>query len=265
MKGLYRVFRVKKSKANNEYALKTVCPAADLLSLAPMKTSNFIHTTQRTGWLAACCALILAACAGTGNNSTGPVPDGYYRVQRGDNLYRIGLRFDQSVQTLAAWNKLSDPTQIEVGQVLRVRSNTGARTPVRSTAAGGTVAPTNRIRLIWPVNGNVVTGFNGTSSKGLDIAAARGTPVKAAADGTVLYAGDGVRGYGKLILLRHSSTALTAYGYNDSLSVRKDQTVKAGQTIATVGDSGLLDGQTKLHFELRINGKAIDPTPYLQK
>lgn len=260
-------FKVKTSKAPNQPIFKPVSGAADLLSLAPMKTSIVFPYSLRKSALSTLCALILTACAGTTNNTSGPVPDGYYRVQRGDNLYRIGLRFDQSVQTLAAWNKLSDPTQIEVGQVLRVRAKAGttSRPAIRSTADGNAVAATNRINLIWPVNGNIVKNYNGSSSKGIDIAAARGTPVQAAADGTVLYAGDGVRGYGNLVLIRHSSTALTAYAYNDNLKVSKNQKVNAGQTIASVGDSGLQDGEPKLHFELRINGKAVDPMPYLQK
>ena len=230
-----------------------------------MKTAiPSLHLMRKYG-LNILCALILTACAGT--NNTGPVPDGHYRVQRGDNLYRIGLRFDQSVQSLSALNKLSDPSQIEVGQVLRVRGNasSSSRTPIRSTADGSTMAPTNRISLMWPVNGEVLKNYNGSSSKGIDIAAARGTPVKAAADGTVILADSSLRGYGNLVLIRHSNTALTAYAYNDQISVKKDQKIKAGQTIATVGDSGLLDGKPQLHFELRINGKAVDPVPYLQK
>ena len=105
--------------------------------------------------------------------------------------------------------------------------------------------------------------YNGTTQKGIDIGGSRGTPVKAAADGKVLYAGNEVRGYGNLILIRHNSTTLTAYAHNDSLRVRKDQTVKAGDTIATMGDTGT--NRVKLHFEIRINGKAVNPLPYLPK
>ena len=87
--------------------------------------------------------------------------------------------------------------------------------------------------------------------------------MKAAADGKVLYAGNEVRGYGNLILIRHNSSTLTAYAHNDSLRVRKDQTVKAGDTIATMGDTGT--NRVKLHFEIRIGGKAVNPLPYLPK
>ncbi len=220
--------------------------------------------------------LILAACAGT--QATGPVPDGHYRVQPGDNLYRIGLRFGQSVNTLAAWNNLRDTSQIEVGQVLRVRANAArsgssaatqrnrTTTSRSSTAGARTVAPTNSLKLQWPVDGgsgNIIANYNGSTNKGIDIGGSRSTPVKAAAAGKVLYAGEEVRGYGKLILVSHNSSTLTAYAHNDSISVSKGQNVRAGQTIATMGSSDT--DRVKLHFEVRINGKAVNPMPYLNR
>lgn len=219
------------------------------------------------------CIFILAACA---NTSSGPVPEGYYRVQPGDNLYRIGLRFGQSVNTLAAWNNLRNTSQIEVGQVLRVRSGSGRVAAAstsrsrsnssRSSAGARTVAPVNSIKLQWPVDsgsGNILANYNGTTNKGIDIGGSRGTPVKAAAAGKVLYAGEEVRGYGKLILVSHNSSTLTAYAHNDSITVSKGQNVRAGQTIATMGSSDT--DRVKLHFEVRINGKAVNPMPYLNR
>lgn len=229
-------------------------------------------------FLLAAAVSALAACAGT--PSTGSVPEGHYRVQSGDNLYRIGLRFGQSAQTLAAWNNLSDPTKIEVGQVLRVRpagasggkssaSGSSARAQTQNRTGSGaretTVAPTNSLNLQWPVdNGhaNIVAAYNGTSNKGIDIGGEAGTPVKAAAAGKVLYAGEELRGYGKLILIRHNSSTLTAYAHNQSISVQKDQTVQAGQVIGAMGDTDA--DRVKLHFEVRINGKAVNPMPYLK-
>lgn len=219
--------------------------------------------------------LILAACAG--NSASGPVPDGYYRVQPGDNLYRIGLRFGQSVNTLAAWNNLRNTSQIEVGQVLRVRSNAARSSAATSrsrtassrstnTAGARTVAPVNSLNLQWPVAGgrnNVLANYNGTTNKGIDIGGSRGEPVKAAAAGKVLYAGEEVRGYGKLILVSHNSSTLTAYAHNDTITVSKGQSVRAGQTIATMGSSDT--DRVKLHFEVRINGKAVNPMPYLNR
>ena len=234
---------------------------------------HFHRITKRyffryTGGLAA--LLLLAACAGSGTSSgaNAPVPEGHYRVQRGDNLYRIGLRFGQSVSTLSAWNRLANPSQIEVGQILRVRSHSPNRasttpSPTRTATAQTNVAPSNRLQFQWPVSGPILAQYNGTTQKGIDIGCSRGTPVKAAADGKVLYAGNEVRGYGNLILIRHNSSTLTAYAHNDSLRVRKDQTVKAGDTIATMGDTGT--NRVKLHFEIRIGGKAVNPLPYLPK
>ena len=207
-------------------------------------------------------ALLLAACAGTGS---GPVPDGYYRVQRGDTLYRIAKRYGQSVSTLAAWNNLRDTAQIEAGQVLRVRRNaSGGRGPSARAAGERAVVPVNRLNMQWPVeNGsaNIVQTYNGAGSKGIDIRGERGQPVKAAAAGEVLYAGEEVRGYGKLILISHNTATITAYAHNDTVLVQKGQTVTAGQQIATMGSSDT--DSVKLHFEVRINGKAVNPMPYL--
>lgn len=235
-----------------------------------MNTQTAFSSKLKTLLLAAAVSA-LAACAGTSSTATGPVPEGHYRVQSGDNLYRIGLRFGQSAQTLAAWNNLSDPTKIEVGQVLRVRpkggsgsASTSARASAGAPARETTVAPTNRLNLQWPVdNGSakVISPYNGGSNKGIDIGGEAGTPVKAAAAGKVLYAGEGLRGYGKLILISHNSSMLTAYAHNQSISVQKDQTVQAGQVIGTMGDTDA--DRVKLHFEVRINGKAVNPMPYL--
>ncbi|MBP8025272.1 MAG: LysM peptidoglycan-binding domain-containing protein, partial [Neisseria sp.] len=121
---------------------------------------------------------LLSACAGSA--STGPVPEGHYRVQPGDNLYRIGLRFGQSVNTLARWNNLRDASQIEVGQVLRVRSGSSSSAS-RSTSSSGsrtatTVAPVNRLNMQWPVaegSRNIIANYNGTTNKGIDIGGTR--------------------------------------------------------------------------------------------
>ncbi|WP_371871477.1 murein hydrolase activator EnvC family protein [Neisseria lisongii] len=206
-------------------------------------------------------AATLAACSGSHAPGSKAVPAGYYRVQAGDTLYRIAKRYGQSVQTLVQWNHLSDAAKIEVGQVLKVqnaRSHTPAHTANTNTAAV-------RQKMQWPVdNGgdHVVQSYNGSSNKGIDIIGVRGQNVKAAADGKVLYAGEGVRGYGKLLLISHSPSLITAYAHNDSLLVAENQTVRAGQTVATMGSSD--SDRVKLHFEVRVNGKAVNPMPYLR-
>jgi lipoprotein NlpD len=106
-----------------------------------------------------------------------------------------------------------------------------------------------------------VAGFDESKNKGLDIAGNAGDPVLAAADGRVVYAGSGLRGYGNLIILKHNNTYLTAYAHNQSLLVKEDQTVKQGQKIAEMGNSDA--DQVKLHFEIRRQGKPVDPAKYL--
>lgn len=211
--------------------------------------------------------LTLTACAG---NKSGPVPDGYYRVQQGDTLYRIAKRYGQNVGTVASWNNLTNSSRIEVGQVLRVRRNVssslgnGVSTGSSNVSSARVVPPINRLTMQWPLDNareHIIQQYNGVGNKGIDIAGVRGQPVKAAASGKVLYVGENIRGYGKLVLISHNTSMLTAYGNNDSILVQQDQTVSAGQTIATMGVGD--DGRDKLHFEVRLNGKAADPMLYL--
>ena len=117
--------------------------------------------------------------------------------------------------------------------------------------------------MVWPAQGAVVTPFDEGKNKGVSIAGRLGDPVLAAADGSVVYAGAGLRGYGNLIILKHSNTYLTAYAHNQALLVRENQTVKQGQRIAEMGSSDA--DRVKLHFEVRRNGKPVDPLAYLPK
>ena len=107
----------------------------------------------------------------------------------------------------------------------------------------------------------VIAGFDESKNKGLDIAGKAGDPVYAAADGKVVYAGSGLRGYGNLIIIKHNNTYLTAYAHNQSLLVKEDQAIKRGQKIAEMGNSDA--DQVKLHFEIRRQGKPVDPSRYL--
>jgi len=114
---------------------------------------------------------------------------------------------------------------------------------------------------IWPSNGPVLAGFDEAKNKGLDIGGAAGDAVSASADGKVVYAGAGLRGYGNLIILKHNNTYLTAYAHNQTLLVKEDQSVKKGQKIAEMGNSDA--DRVKLHFEVRRQGKPVDPSKYL--
>ncbi len=119
----------------------------------------------------------------------------------------------------------------------------------------------DEVAMIWPASGAVLAGFDEVKNKGLDIGGAAGDPVLAAADGRVVYVGSGLRGYGNLIILKHNNTYLTAYAHNQSLLVKEDQTVRKGQKIAEMGNSDA--DRTKLHFEVRRQGKPVDPVKYL--
>jgi lipoprotein NlpD len=209
---------------------------------------------------------------------------GYYTVQKGDTLTRIGLDNGQAWRDLARWNGLSNPDVIEVGQVLRVAppgaavESTGVVVrPVTSSAASSASAPApaasatkpaapataaaEDIGFAWPANGQVVQGFDETKNKGIDIAGKAGDPVLAAADGQVVYAGAGLRGYGNLIIVKHNNTYLTAYAHNQKLLVKEDQKVHRGDKIAEMGSSDA--DRVKLHFEVRKQGKPVDPSRFL--
>ena len=227
---------------------------------------------------------------------------GYYTVRPGDTLIRISLDAGQNWRDIARWNSVSNPNIIEVGQVLRIIPPAGevvarpiapaqvAVQPVQAASAasqplpaasqarpaeaaasqpapppnGQTPAgPDDDIAWSWPAPGNagVIAGFDDAKNKGLDIGGKAGDPVLAAADGRVVYAGAGLRGYGNLVILKHNNTYLTAYAHNQTLLVKEDQTVRKGQKIAEMGSTDA--DRVKLHFEIRRQGKPVDPARYL--
>jgi len=128
--------------------------------------------------------------------------------------------------------------------------------PASEPSAGADDVP-----WIWPANGKVIGQFSEAGSKGLDIGGKAGDAVIAAGDGKVVYAGTGLRGYGKLIIVKHNATFLSAYAHNQSLMVKEGQTVSRGQKIAEMGNTD--SDQVKLHFEVRRQGKPVDPMKYL--
>lgn len=217
---------------------------------------------------------------------------GYYSVRPGDTLTRIGLDSGQSPRDLARWNALENPNLIEVGQVLRIvppvkeavaaapgvvatpvatpaadarvkpRSlNAKDSEPAAKNASSGSAAASEELGFSWPSSGSLLERFDETRNKGIDIAGKAGDPVLAAADGRVVYAGSGLRGYGNLVILKHNNTYLTAYAHSQALLVKEDQTVRQGQKIAEMGSSDT--DRVKLHFEVRRQGKPVDPLKYL--
>ena len=214
---------------------------------------------------------------------------GYYTIKPGDTLIKVGLEHGQSWKDIARWSNLDNPNVIEVGQVVRVvppgrdvassSSSSSGRgvAPVvvgsgSTTASSTTPAPAptpttpaakgaDDVDFIWPASGSLIAGFDESRNKGYDISGKAGDPVIAAADGRVVYAGAGLRGYGNLIILKHNNTYLTAYAHNQSLLVKEDQSVKKGQKIAEMGSTDA--DRVKLHFEVRRQGKPVDPSRYL--
>ena len=148
-----------------------------------------------------------------------------------------------------------------VNQPVQVQNQPVASQPIPQDNAP--VAST--IAWRWPTSGNVIQGFSSSDggNKGIDIGGSRGQAVNAAAGGRVVYAGNALRGYGNLIIIKHNDDFLSAYAHNDSILVKDQQEVKAGQQIAKMGNNGTND--VKLHFEIRYKGKSVDPTRYLPR
>lgn len=221
---------------------------------------------------------------------------GYYTIKPGDTLIRIGLDTGQNWRDIARWSNLDNPNAIEVGQVVRiippvdnaqvvtrpvasassatatalppaststatVGSATTAVVPAPAAAPARPAGPDEDVAWIWPAQGALLAGFDEQKNKGFDIAGKAGDAVIASADGRVVYAGAGLRGYGNLIILKHNNTFLTAYAHNQTLLVKEDQAVKKGQKIAEMGSSDA--DRVKLHFEIRRQGKPVDPSRYL--
>jgi lipoprotein NlpD len=254
---------------------------------------------------------------------------GTYTVRRGDTLLRIAFDHGQSYRDLVAWNNLSDPDDIKVGQVLRVAPNerqasssgvvtqpvpmppdsrpsvprktapradkkaysedtaeaprserageraetvaanaaAAAVSPAAAAAAGSRVGSTvtatddEKLSWMWPSDGRIIATFDEGKSKGIDIAGRAGQQVMAAGAGKVMYAGSGIRGYGNLVIVKHSNSLLSAYAHNRAIVVKEGDNVAKGQVIAEMGDS---DAETvKLHFEIRQQGKPVDPSRFL--
>jgi lipoprotein NlpD len=137
----------------------------------------------------------------------------------------------------------------------------GVATPSVPSAPAGAVSDDERLSWMWPSNGRVIAGFDEGKNKGIDIAGKAGQQVLAAGAGKVMYAGSGIRGYGNLVIVKHSSSLLSAYAHNRSIVVKEGDSVNKGQIIAEMGDSDA--DSVKLHFEIRQQGKPVDPSKFL--
>lgn len=178
------------------------------------------------------------------------------------------------VRPVTATNVVTSPAPATAASAPAPAANAAAVKPPASAAsapAPSPATPANNLATAdtvdeamsfqWPTRGNVLAGFDEVKNKGVDIAGKAGDPVHAAADGKVVYAGSGLRGYGNLVIIKHNNTYLTAYAHNQSLLVKEDQVIKRGQKIAEMGNSDA--DQVKLHFEIRRQGRPVDPAKYL--
>ncbi|MGH8495024.1 MAG: peptidoglycan DD-metalloendopeptidase family protein [Gammaproteobacteria bacterium] len=235
-----------------------------------------------SGLIAVALSLVLAGCGGAALRWE---PD-TYTVQPGDSLYAIAWRYRLDYRDLARWNGLENPDLIQPGQRLRLsgaapvarRAEEPPRPPQRSAREEPDVNPPSRTPVArpppmprelpaptwsWPANGLVVGAFGQDSAagRGIDIGGRIGDPVRASAAGRVVYSGSGLIGYGQLIIIKHNNTYLSAYGHNRSLLVEQGDAVEQGQRIAEMGVGP--NKRPVLHFEIRLNGKPVDPLRHL--
>ncbi len=213
-------------------------------------------------------ALVVTAC-GPSSLWDQP-PQDQHIVRSGETLFTIAWRYGKDHHDLARWNNLGDGSLIYPGQVIRL-SGSPARTTTHPTTSASKPASRPRPAIktqpppawAWPARGRIVAEFDGRpgAGTGLSIGGRAGQAVKAAAAGRVVYSGGGLIGYGQLIILKHNDTYLSAYGHNASLLVREGDKIKKGQRIATMGEGS--GQEPRLHFEIRRNGKPVNPRQYL--
>ena len=200
-------------------------------------------------------------------------------VRKGDSLSVIAYHYDLSTQQLASLNGLKSPYIIHPGQTLRLTAPQATRStksptkpatkpatrPARHTTTASLPNDNREINWQWPVSGKLIATFNGNKSdrKGIDIAAKEGKAIKAAAPGKVVYSGNGLISYGNLVIIKHNRTYLSAYAHNRRLLVKEGETIKTGQKIAELGQTGT--NSPRLHFEIRKNGKPVNPLKYLPR
>jgi len=196
----------------------------------------------------------------------------YHVVEKHQTLYRICKTYGVNMQDVVTLNGLTDPRRIQPGQRIFIP---GAKKTLKVEIYIDDVAAepgekakmvSTRLNFIWPVEGKLTDVFSDTESKrhqGIDIPSPLGTPIKASSSGTVIYSSNTIKGYGNLIVLRHSEEFVTVYAHNQANMVEEASWVERGQIIGKVGQTGRATGP-HLHFEIRKNNKAVDPLPYLK-
>ena len=218
-----------------------------------------------------------------------------YQVKPGDTMFAIAWRFGWDYKKLAKANAINSPYTIYVGQVIyfnEINDNSAIKVPIQKGAVKKPIViaketpkkqPSSVSKIVdnslklkaytgsksvkwsWPLRGKLIQVFanKAGASNGIDLSSSLGQPVKAASSGIIVYSGSGIQGYGKLVVVKHNDTFLSAYAYNSRILVAEGARVNAGQVIAEVGKGPQLD--PRLHFEIRKNGKPVNPLRYLPK
>ncbi len=261
----------------------------DFMKITLIKMSD---CSKKMLFLTAC--LLIASCSHdpasvrvTDLRSPPKVTSGQHVVQRGETLYSIAWLYSRDFRELADNNNIRRPYTIYPGQEINLSvrrrvavtsskvparqsktSTTQSNSPVKkytAQASSKKSTPFTSGSWQWPANGQIISAYSLKMpvNKGIDIGGKLGEPVKAAANGEVVYAGSDLSGYGRLIILKHNSSYLSAYAHNKDLFVNEGDSVKAGQKIAEIGSTGTTE--PKLHFEIRRDGKPVDPMGYLPR
>lgn len=197
----------------------------------------------------------------------------YYVVEPNDTLYSIGVRSGHGYESLARWNDLLPSYHVQAGQKLKLFNplpnkqkdeiniakvgSSSQKKPIISIANDKSL----KLNWHWPIRGAIVKKYSQSGNKGIDIQGKIGQAVQAAEAGKVVYSGKGLLGYGSLLIIKHNDLYLSAYANNSQLRVTEGQKVERGQVIAEVGAAGAK--HSALHFEIRENGKSVNPLNYL--
>lgn len=237
----------------------------------------------------------LTACSSSGHRTYNVST---HKVRKGETLYSIAWRYNLDYKKVARWNGIGQPYRIHAGQELwlsprstskststkkttststkypRSTSNTQAKTKPstatttqkkqsKSSYSDKTAYPSGKLKWQWPASGKVIKSYSTSNQgkKGIDIAGKRGQPIFAAAAGKVVYGGVGLKGYGKLVIIKHNNNFFSAYAHNNKILAKEGSWVKRGQKIAEMGNTDA--ERNMLHFEIRRNGNPVNPMSYL--
>lgn len=228
--------------------------------------------------------ILLVGCDTQAHRTYAPVSDinrapakysGEHLVESGETLYSIAWRYNRDFVELAKINGIRSPYHLKEGEVLTLsrdqkpRRVAAQQTPSKTLISQKTqtqpvVATSSKLSWQWPTSGKIIQYFSAQNEqKGIDLAGRKGQAILAAAPGEVVYSGDGLRGYGKLIIIKHNDEFLSAYAHNSQLLVSEGTMVKVSQKIAEMGQTDAASAM--LHFEIRRHGNPVDPLQFLPK